>query len=66
MKHLEINTNWCKGCGICAAFCPKNVLAVNTKVFIADDEACIFCGTCESLCPDYAIYIREEGQDNDR
>lgn len=60
MKHLEINTKWCKGCGICVAFCPKNVLALNNKVFIADDEACIFCGTCERLCPDFAIYISEE------
>ncbi|MBQ2096318.1 MAG: 4Fe-4S binding protein, partial [Firmicutes bacterium] len=25
MKQIEINYKWCKKCGICAAFCPKNV-----------------------------------------
>lgn len=26
---LKIYTERCKGCGICAAFCPKKVLAVS-------------------------------------
>ena len=25
-KKLVIDPAWCKGCGICAAFCPKNAL----------------------------------------
>ena len=25
-KKLVINPKWCKGCGICVAFCPKNAL----------------------------------------
>ena len=41
-KTLVINPKWCKGCGICVAFCPKNVLAVeHEKVHMADEEACI-------------------------
>ena len=58
-KKLIVNTQWCKGCGICAAFCPKNVLIVKEKVIIEDSTKCIFCGQCEQRCPDYAIYIKE-------
>ena len=57
-KKLEIEDKWCKGCGICAAFCPKQVREVKKeKVRIANAEACIFCGQCELRCPDYAIYL---------
>ena len=62
-KRLVINQAWCKGCGICAAFCPRNVLAVEKgKAVIREKEKCVFCGQCEQRCPDYAVYIdvREE------
>lgn len=58
--HLRINQSWCKGCGICVAFCPKDVLSiVEEKVSITDEELCIRCGLCEQRCPDYAIYLEE-------
>ena len=61
MKRLGINPRWCKGCGVCTAFCPKNVLALkNGKIVIDDEKNCVFCGTCESLCPDFAVFIYEE------
>lgn len=48
----------CKGCGICVAFCPKDVLAIkDEKVVIKDLDSCIQCGQCELRCPDYAIYL---------
>ena len=52
---LKIITKRCKGCGICAAFCPKKVLAVNEvgKVEAVAEENCIKCGQCEMRCPDY-------------
>lgn len=59
-KKLICDTKWCKACGICVAFCPKNVLALEDKVKIVNQDACIFCGQCEQRCPDYAIYIKEE------
>ena len=60
-RKLMLNTDWCKGCGICAAFCPKNVLQiVHGKAVIADEGACIACGQCELRCPDFAIYLKEE------
>ena len=62
-KKLVIHSAWCKGCGICAAFCPKNALEiVQGKVHLKDDVLCIKCGLCELRCPDYAIYVEKEGE----
>lgn len=60
-KELKINSAWCKGCGICAAFCPKGALEmVGDKVQRKEGTECILCGLCELRCPDYAIYIDEK------
>ena len=57
-KQIIIEANWCKGCGICAAFCPKQVLEIRKeKVTLVNPEQCIACGLCEMRCPDYAIYL---------
>ena len=69
-KH-HIDSNRCKGCGLCVAVCPKNVLElseeINTKsyfpVYQARPEDCIFCATCCIMCPDVAITITEEIED---
>lgn len=62
-KKLVINTAWCKGCGICAAFCPKTALeVVGEKVRLKEDAECILCGACELRCPDYAIFVQEGGK----
>ncbi len=59
MKQIDINMKLCKACGICAAFCPKNV-------FDRDDDGrpvasraqdCIGCRLCEMRCPDFAIKV---------
>lgn len=61
-RHLEINADWCKGCGICVAFCPKNVLEldINDRITIARLDDCIYCGECEIHCPDFAIAVVKE------
>lgn len=52
----------CKGCNICVALCPKQVLALDTlgRIYVAKEEACIVCGQCELRCPDYAIYVEKK------
>jgi len=60
-EHV-IRERWCKGCNICVAFCPKQVLVLrNGKVHAARPDQCIGCRMCELRCPDFAIEIREKG-----
>ncbi len=60
-KTLTLKKEWCKGCSICVAFCPKNVLElVDGIINIKDIDSCIQCGQCELRCPDYAIWLEEE------
>jgi 2-oxoglutarate ferredoxin oxidoreductase subunit delta len=56
---LSINADWCKGCGICVAFCPKQVLELNPKekAEAARPDQCIACLMCELRCPDLAIEV---------
>ena len=61
MKKLVTEPSWCKGCGVCVAFCPKKVLGlVNDKIAVVDADSCIKCGQCELRCPDYAIWLQED------
>lgn len=55
----RIESSWCKGCGICVEFCPKQVLALNEdqKVTVVHPESCICCRLCELRCPDLAIEV---------
>ncbi|MEJ2724076.1 MAG: ferredoxin family protein [Deltaproteobacteria bacterium] len=56
---IRINREWCKGCGICVAFCSKGVLELDDhdKAVVKRLEDCNACGLCELRCPDMAIEI---------
>ena len=69
LKEHIINRDWCKGCGICIAMCPKNVLKLDRKdkAVAARLEDCIACQLCEQICPDLAIeVIIEESETKDK
>lgn len=64
--HLIVER--CKGCGLCVAYCPRDVLEMsslfNAKGYhppqVKDPERCVACGLCEMLCPEFAIFVEEK------
>jgi len=55
--EVEFFRDWCKGCGICAAFCPAGALALNEvgEPEVIKPELCTGCTWCEIRCPDFAV-----------
>lgn len=56
---IDIFRGWCKSCGICAAFCPRECIELdeNGSPFVKDSDRCTGCGWCELHCPDFAISV---------
>ncbi|MHC4758774.1 MAG: 4Fe-4S dicluster domain-containing protein [Planctomycetota bacterium] len=61
---IEINTERCKGCGLCVTACPKGCIfmsAGSNKMgyFPADsvNENCTGCAMCALICPDACIKV---------
>jgi len=65
LRELAVNRDWCKGCGICVSFCPKNVLELDgkEKAKAVRPEDCICCMLCELRCPDLAIEVLIEQEE---
>jgi len=59
VERIDINPGWCKGCGICIEFCPKDVIDFdeNGHAHPFRPERCIACELCERLCPDLAVKL---------
>lgn len=53
----------CKGCGLCIAKCPgevlswSDVLGVYGTPSVVPNDKCIACGICELTCPECAITV---------
>jgi 2-oxoglutarate ferredoxin oxidoreductase subunit delta len=61
----KIFEDWCKGCGICSAFCPAKVFDQSDTgtPIVKNPDACTGCRFCELHCPDFAISIHEKFPD---
>jgi 2-oxoglutarate ferredoxin oxidoreductase subunit delta len=63
----NIESERCKGCGLCVEVCPKKVLELSSRVntrgyfpaYQARPADCIYCAICCVMCPDVAISISE-------
>lgn len=66
---IVIDSERCKGCGLCPTVCPKEVIvmdeALNSKGYhparLVDPEGdCTGCAICAVICPDVCITVYRE------
>jgi len=65
MNKPTINEELCKGCGLCASFCPRKIITLSDTfnpsgyhyAYVQDQSRCSGCGYCFLICPDAAIKI---------
>lgn len=65
MPKVVIDVERCKGCELCVAACPPDVLAMSTTLnsrgfypaMLTDDDRCTSCAACAIVCPDGAITV---------
>ena len=62
---IVVDSERCKGCGVCVASCPCEVLALSSEVngkgypvvWMARPDACTGCASCAVICPDSVIAV---------
>lgn len=68
MAKVTFNSDLCKGCSLCVAACPKQIIAlakdkINAKghspAEITDHSKCIACAFCATMCPDSVITVEK-------
>ncbi len=65
MAKIEVEAGRCKGCGLCAANCPKKIVHLGkttnqsgyTVAEQTDEAQCTGCAMCAVICPDMAISV---------
>lgn len=65
MNRIVLDNDFCKGCQLCIAVCPQQVLGLSTTrnakgylvPFAERADDCSGCLQCEMTCPDLAITV---------
>ena len=67
VSSIKINKERCKGCGLCAMYCPKGLIQLSKDlnkrgVYFAEFKKvkgidCVGCTFCAVICPDVCIEV---------
>jgi 2-oxoglutarate ferredoxin oxidoreductase subunit delta len=68
VNKVEIYRGWCKKCGICIAFCPRQVLGQDESGYpvVQDADRCTLCQLCATRCPDFAITVSGDKESDEK
>lgn len=68
ISKIEIYRGWCKKCGICTAFCPRQVMESDEAGFptVKHPDRCTGCNLCADRCPDFAITVYSDRESNEK
>jgi len=53
----SLNTETCKGCGLCTKRCQMEAFHMGNKKSVLDVNRCIGCGLCVSTCPTHSLSL---------
>ena len=62
---IVVDTERCKGCGVCVVNCPTQTIALSKEVnskgynflYMENPERCTGCTNCATVCPDAVITV---------
>ena len=65
MAKIVVDSESCKGCGLCFKACPKGIIEAGQQINSSgfrfavqtDESKCIACKMCAIVCPDAAISV---------